>query len=306
MWIHDYGVDLCKKLFKNYKNIIVKGLSEKEKKYKPNLWARSPYVHNITNLSCHMVEHGFYTIVHRSVDNHHKNYLKLDPINVSHLNLPEKYIVVTTGFTSETREWLPESVNGVTDYIIQKGYTPVYLGKSYTHSYDNFGIKGNFKADYSRGINLIDKTTLFEAHSIMDGSAATLGLDNGLCHLGALGKTKLVIGFTTVDPNHRLPYRDGIMGKDCYVVTPTKEELACIHCQSNMNFADTKHCFTKCYYNDFACLKLMTADKWIEQLEKALAKPVLTPAEKSEAAYHQILRTQELNKKLKELGVSIK
>lgn len=301
LWIHDYGVPLCKKAFQDYPNIIIRGLSEADKKYKPNLYARSPYAHKISNLSAHLVDHGFYTIVHRTVEDKYKNYIQIEPIDVSHFNLPPKYIVITTGFTSETREWIPESVDGVTDYVIKKGYTPVYIGKSYTHSYGQFGITGNFKADYSRGINLIDKTNLFEAHSIMDGSACTLGLDNGLIHLAAMGKAKLVIGFTTVDPLHRLPYRDGIMGKDCYVVTPTKEELACIHCQSNMTFADTKHCFTKCFYKDYKCLQLMTADRWIEQIKTALAPK--TPEEKAEAAYQQILQTQEINRKLKELGI---
>ena len=37
-------------------------------------------------------------------------------------NLPEKYVVITTGFTSKTREWSPESVNGVVDYIDYETY----------------------------------------------------------------------------------------------------------------------------------------------------------------------------------------
>lgn len=271
MWCHDYGVELAKKCFKKYgQRIIIRGLSEQQKKFNQTFYARSPYLHKISNLACHLVDHGFYTLLNKQVENRYKNYIQLEPIDISKFKLPEKYVVVTTGYTSDTRQWLPEYVKEVSDYIIQKGYTPVYLGKSYTQATQTEGIKGSFKADYSNGINLIDKTNLFEAHSIMDGSVAVLGLDNGLCHLAAMSKAKIVIGFTTVDPLHRLPYRDGIMGKDCYVVTPTKEELACIHCQSNHNFADQSHDFRFCFYKDYKCLQLLNSEKWIQQLEKIL------------------------------------
>jgi len=268
-WTHDYAVEIIEKCFENYNNLKTLKLSN-NKEYKENLLTRSPNGHKISNLSCHLTDHAFLTIIGGSVKDHHKNYIQMEPIDVSNFNLPEKYVVVTTGFTSNTREWMPESVNGVTEYILSKGYTPVYLGKSYTLSYGNIGITGNFKADYSKGISLIDKTTLLEAHSIMNGSAAVLGLDNGLIHLAGMGKAPIVAGFTTVDPQHRLPYRNDKLGDNCYVVTPTKEELACIHCQSNMTFADQTHCFTTCFYNDYKCIQLMTADKWIKELEKIL------------------------------------
>lgn len=270
MWTHDYGVELCQKAFSGYENISIKGMSRQKEEYNDKLLTRTPYGHSVSNLSSHMVDHGFYTIAHRTVENKYKNYIQLDPIDISKFNLPEKYIVITTGFTSQAREWLPEHVNKVSEYIINKGYTPVYLGKGYTPAYLHVGITGIFKADYSNGINLIDKTDLFEAHAIMANSAAVMGLDNGLIHLAAMSKAKIVAGFTTVDPLHRLPYRDDVMGKDCFVVYPTKEELGCIGCQSNMNFPPLNHDFKNCFYKDYKCLSLMTADKWIEQLEKAL------------------------------------
>lgn len=301
LWCHDYFVELAKKCFKDRKNIVIRGLSDYKTKYKQNQQARSPYAHKTQNLACHLTDHAFFTLTYSQVENKHKNYIQIEPIDVTSFQLPEKYICITTGFTSMSREWLPESVNGVTDYIIQKGYTPVYLGKGYTHSYQNIGITGNFKADYSRGVNLIDKTTLLEAHAIMNSSKAVLGLDNGLLHLAGMGKAPIVAGFTTVLPEHRLPYREGKLGHNCFVVVP--KELECFGCQSNMTFADSTHSFTDCFYKDYKCLSLMTADKWIAQLEKAL-NPPLTPQQKAEEAYQTILRTQELNQKLKELGIT--
>lgn len=261
---------MAEKVFKEYKNISITGLSEQKEKYDASLYARSPYAHKISNLSWHITDHAFATIVGRQVEDKHKNYIQLDPIDVSSFNLPEKYAVITTGYTSKTREWLPEHVNGVTTYLLSLGITPVYLGKSYTRSYLNTGITGNFRANYNNGLNLIDKTDLFEAHAIMDGAICTLGLDNGLMHLNSLGKAPGIWGFTTVDPLHRLPYRNDKLGENCYTVVPTKEELKCIGCQSNMNFIDTDHSFTECAYGDFVCLTKMTADKWITQINKVV------------------------------------
>ena len=268
LWCHDYGYALCQKVFEEYPHCKVFPLSEADKKYDNTRITRSPYAHKISNLSCHLVDHGFYTIVHTSVEDKYKNYIQMEPIDVSEFKLPDPYVVITTGFTSNTREWLPESVNGVTDYCISKGYTPVYLGKSYVPTGAQHVIAGTFKSDYTKGINLIDKTDLFQAHGIMANAKVVLGLDNGLCHLAGMSKVPIVMGFTTVEPRHRLPYRNDQLGWNCYPVYP--KELACIGCQSNMNFADTTHDFTRCFYKDYKCLSLMTADKWIHELEKIL------------------------------------
>lgn len=270
LFVHDYGTDLCKKVFENYKNIKVRGMSQYKKEADESLPTRSPHAHKITNLSSNMVDQAFLTIVGTIPEDKYKNYIQLEPIDVSHFNIPEKFAVVTTGFTSPSREWKAQSVNETADYLISKGITPVFLGKSYTQAYKDMGITGNFKADYEKKgtINLIDKTDLFQAHGIMNGAVVTLGLDNGLMHLNSMGKGKAIWGFTTVRPEHRLPYKNGEMGKDCLVVSPTKEELACAFCQSDMNFANTKHCFTTCFYSDYVCLDLMTSERWIIKLKE--------------------------------------
>ena len=266
LWLHDYAKPLCEKLFSHYGNVTVTGLSEQKEKYQNDLPARSPYVHRITNLSSHLTDQAFLTIAGKSVEDKYKNYIQLDPIDVSEFNLPEKYVVVTTGYTSDTRIWKAESVNETCDYIISKGYTPVFLGKTYTKSYFDTGIVGKFEADYTKGINLIDKTDLFQAHAIMANSTCTIGLDNGLLHLACMSDVPVVYGFTTVNPEHRLPYRNDKIGHNCFVVMPTKEELKCIGCQSNMTFVDSSHDFRRCFYSDYLCLDLMSSNKFFKYL----------------------------------------
>lgn len=306
LYVHQYGVELCKKLLP-YENLVIASIDDANIIYNDKLPGRSPDRGNVGNLSMHMTHHAFMTLAHREVEDKYKNYLKLEPIDITHLNIPDKAVVITTGFTSNTREWDAQSVNETVDYLLARGYTPVFLGKSYTHAYKNDGIVGNFKADYDKAgtINLIDKTNLFEAHAIMHKSGMVLGLDNGLLHLAALSEeTKLIYGFTTVLPEHRLPYRKDEMGYKCFVVAPTKEELRCIGCQSTYTFAPPTHDFRDCFYTDYACIKLMKSNKWIDAFNKAVAAK--TPQEKAEQAYKQIQSTQELNNKLKELGISVK
>lgn len=268
LWTHDYAVDLCKKLFGHHTNLTIRGLSESTKKYKQELPARSPYAHRVGNLASHLTEHAFYTMLGRAVEDEHKNYIQMEPIDVSSFQLPEKYIVVTTGFTSNTRVWPAQSINETCDYIISKGYTPVFLGKSFTTAYKDTGIKGNFDADYTKGISLIDKTSLFEAHAIMANSKCVIGCDNGLLHLSAMTNVPIIYAFTTVLKEHRMPYRNNIKGWNVYPIE--NKQLECFGCQSNMSFADTKFSFTNCFYKDYKCVELLTSDKFIKEIEKIL------------------------------------
>lgn len=270
LWVHNYAKDLCQTVFSSYTNIDINCMSDMKKYYKDDLPCRSPYIHKITNLASNMVEHGFYTLAGTSVEDKYKDYIQLEPISITHFNLPEKYVVVTTGYTSKVRAWSAKSIDETVDYILSKGLTPVFLGKSNTPASDKETIIGNFEADYTKPgtINLINKTNLFEAHAIMNNAEVTMGLDNGLLHLCGMGKGKAIWGFTTVLPSHRLPFKNGIQGQDCLIVMPTEEELRCIGCQSKFNFAPASHCFTTCFYKDYKCLDLMTSDRWIEQLKK--------------------------------------
>lgn len=271
---HDYFVPLAQKVFSKYgERINIVGLSDAKEgtNYDETLQARSPYAHKISNLSWHITDHAFATLVGRDVENEHKNYLQMEPIDVSNFNLPSKYVVVTTGYTSKTRIWNKKSIEETCDYIVSKGYTPVYLGKSFTEAYNGNGITGTFDGDYSRGISLLDKTSIFEAHAIIANSKCIVGVDNGLCpHLAGMTSVPIVVGFTSVLEEHRLPYRENVRGFNCYPVTISKKELGCIGCQSNFNFASPDFSFTECAYKDFLCVEILTSDKFIKQLEKIL------------------------------------
>lgn len=268
LWIHDYAVPLCKKAFEKYKNITVYSLKEYDQKFNKNLYGRSPYAHRIGNLAWHMTDHAFATIVGKQVEAKDKNYIQIDPIDVSNFNLPPKYFVVTTGFTSKARRWRRESISEVCEYITSIGYTPVFLGRSFTEAYNGEGIVGNFDVDLSKGISLLDQTTLLEAHGIMANAKTVIGVDNGLIHLACLSEVPVICAFTSVLKNHRMPFRKNELGWNFYAIE--NEELKCHGCQSKMSFPPIDFDFRNCFYDDYKCVDLLTSDKFIEQIKKVL------------------------------------
>lgn len=200
-----------------------------------------------------------------------------------------RYVVVTTGYTAPTRRWKETEVNVFCKRIKEHGLTPVFLGKKA----NELGIKHkNIKneegttldaefqegVDYSVGIDLRDKTTLIEAANIMRHAKAVVGLDNGLLHLSATTNVPSVWGFTSVQPGHRLPYRDGKMGKDMVVIAQP-QSLGCRYCQSKMHYI-YGHDYRKCFYQSeknydskkiqplpYQCLDYMKAESFVKALE---------------------------------------
>jgi len=271
VWVPDYALDLCKNLLPR---VIINPFSKGHKKYQHNLPARRAEQPTINTLGSHLTESAFYNILNKPVDNKYKNYLSLDitKININKFNLPKKYVVITTGYTTKVRELLPKYINEISSFVREKGYEIVFLGNEKADvGMQNMSIKGNFDEtiDYSVGLNLINKTSILEAGKIINGSKAIVGLDNGLLHLAACTDIPIVGGFTTVHPVLRMPYRHDKLGWNYYPVSLTNEILECNNCQSSWNFV-FDHDFATCYYKDNKCCELLSSNKYIEELKKIL------------------------------------
>lgn len=269
LWTHTYFKDYAKNCLRDT-NVIVRGWDE-EKKFKERL-TRMTGKHLFTNMASHMTKHAFYTLVNTEPDIEHLNYLKpdLSKVNLIKFNLPKNYVVVCTGFTAPVREFLPQHVNAVTSYIKSKGYDVVFLGQKTTETGVKHIIKGTFsdEINFNVGLNLVDKTDLFEATKIIAESKCIVGLDCGLLHVAGCTDAPIVGGFTTVKPAHRMPVRNNTLGWNYFPVVPP-ESLACRFCQSNMTFTHGKD-FKLCYYDDYLCVKQLTSELYVEQLEKVL------------------------------------
>lgn len=273
LWVPDFAFELTKRSLPNDINRLVIRPHSMSHKYNDKFYGRCVGKHIHTNLGTHQTKHAFSTLVNTEVELDEMNYLSVDTkdVDVSKFNLPAKYIVMSTGFTSPVREFLPKHVNKVSEYIVSKGYSPIFLGRTESSNGAGHIIKGQFKEDinYSLGINIIDKTSLLETHKIISGAKTIVGLDNGLLHLAGTTEIPIVGGFTTVAKEHRMPIRHGEIGWNFYPVEVSKEKLACIGCQSNFQFT-YNHNFTSCFYDDYACLELLNSDLYIEQLEKII------------------------------------
>lgn len=274
VWIPDFFYDFAKSCLKGTEDRIVLGKwSQGAKGFQTGYQTISFKNNHYNNLAQHMTEHAFHLICNTVPDDlNDYNYLKpdLSKTDISKFNLPENYVVITTGYTAKVRQFLPEHVNKISQYVISKGYVPVFLGKYDTHSGLHHVIKGEFniEIDYTVGINLIDKTDLFQATLICQNSKAVVGLDNGILHLAGCTDVHIVGGFTTVKPEHRMPYRNGVKGIDYSPVVPP-QSLECRFCQSNWNFTFDQN-FTECRYEDFKCVKELSSDLYIEKLEEIL------------------------------------
>lgn len=269
-WVPDYFVDFAKRSLP--KDVITRSYTDAKTKYNTHLPGRAFSVHIHTNLSTHMTDHAFSILCNKNVEPEVKNYLKPDTsdINLFKFHLPEKFVVITTGFTAEVREMRPDIINTIVSYIKSKGYEVVFLGKEETFNGVKHIIKGTFKAeiDFTQGLNLINKTNLLESHAVISKAKTIVGLDNGLLHVAGCTDIPIVGGYTTVEPKYRMPYRNNVLGWNYYPVVPP-ESLNCRFCQSNWTFT-YEHDFKTCYYKDYECTKQLSANRYIEQLEKIL------------------------------------
>jgi ADP-heptose:LPS heptosyltransferase len=266
----------------NYLVTVAKRCLPKSKKYKVMSFTEATLLPNdlpvksfsriaYTNLSTHMTDHAFRVIVNTDVEDKYKNYLPISTksVSITRFEIPEKTVIIPTGYTAKVREMKAEITNDIIDFIVEKGYTPVFLGKDETDAGSGHTIKGTFSTEinFDKGIDLRNQTSMLETIKIIQESSGIVGLDNGLLHLAGTTDIPIVGGFTTVKPEHRLPYRNDILGDNYYPVVV--EDLPCNFCQSNMLFT-FKHNFTKCIYGDYKCCDLLSSDKYIEQLDLIL------------------------------------
>lgn len=277
VWLPDFLKDFAINVLPG--DTEVKGMSEMRGQYDPNRTTKTTkWDGNTSPMKIHLVDYAFLRLCDENPTMEHKNSLIVDMSKIPHkdFNLPENYVVFTTGFTADVREWPAAEINKTADFVISQGLTPVYLGQTTTKTGVLNNIKGTFKEeiDFSKGLNLIDKTSLLEAAYVMNSSRAVLGVDNGLIHVAGCTKAPIIAGFTTVSSKIRLPIRNDILGYNCYSVIPD-EDLSCKFCQERTNFL-YGHDYRNCLYKELpkrnACTTQMTGQKFIAELTKVLTR----------------------------------
>lgn len=216
----------------------------------------------LSSMGLHLIHHAYLSLIGEIPDD--ASYIKM-PIGPREQS--GDYVIITTGYTANVREWAPSSVNATVNWCLDNGYIPIFLGAKEAKHNDNENIRATFSDEiqWDQGKDLRGKTTLLEALHLMQHAKAVVGVDNGLLHLAGMTDTPIIAGYTSALAKHRMPIRNNIMG---YKVT-TVEPDSCYGCQSLMKF-EFQQDFRVCYHADLKCVKELTADKWVRALNFVL------------------------------------
>lgn len=227
-----------------------------------------------TMLRTHAVDHAYHLLM--DLGNYPpsaRNYLPIRPdeIDITSFALPERYIVITPNATYKVKEMSALTVNEIANHVRERGYEPVFVGNEYT-PYGKHAAKA-IRSASDDGIESIawdlrGQTTLLQAAAIMANADAVCGVDNGLIHVAGCTNVPIVVGYTFVSPEIRLPIRNNEVGYRCQTVVPPAS-LSCRFCSDQMHYL-YGHKFTNCYYEDLACIKSMTSDAFISRLQNVL------------------------------------
>lgn len=191
------------------------------------------------------------------------NYVPLQDVDVSEFGVDfSKAVILISSYRDLTRAWPPESLLETAAYIEKRGYIPVFVGKTDMNMETHLIPKTCLPDKLDIGVDLRNKTNIPQLASIIKQSKAICGLDSGPIHLAGTTATPIICGFTSISPEHRVPYRK--KGKT-YTIVPN---IPCIGCESrwNSHFWNWENCYLK----HIDCCKSMTSDKFIEHLRKIL------------------------------------
>jgi ADP-heptose:LPS heptosyltransferase len=272
--VPDFFIPTINHFFEGRVKVI--GFSDLTQKQQREPWFQTmSFMH--TPRRAHLVDHAMRYICDSDVPMEEKNYLQWDLSKIPLMMRFEKpYVVLCTGYTAEVRSLPAKTINAVADYVNSRGYDVIWLGKREVNRGSNaFMAKTNSEVisasfgedvDYSKGIDLIDKTSLLETAKLIAGAKAIVGADNGLLHVAGGTDTWIIAGFTNQEPKFRLPIRKGQLGYKCRVVDAGP---GCIRCEANCQFMpdfDSR----ECVYKDLECREQLTADRFIKELEQIL------------------------------------
>ncbi|NBO09625.1 MAG: hypothetical protein EBV30_09875, partial [Actinobacteria bacterium] len=167
-----------------------------------------PNVAILTPSRFHLVQYASVGLLARVVPLEKAPYVPLKEVSVTKFGIPfDKAVVLVVTYRDASRMWPGEEIKKTAKAVSEMGLTPVYVGKT--------GAIANWKEHLAKtefeypgfGINLIDKTTLAEMASIMGKSRVVVGMDSGPLHVAMSTNAPVVMGFTNVSPDLRIPYR---------------------------------------------------------------------------------------------------
>lgn len=279
LYAEAYFVEILKNLFPKWPIQPFEALPPKEPDTVPTFIpiSASPalaYICPVSPMGASLMEMGFIYFTQRNGPPTPEDgfYPQLDLTNTNNPIAPYKYrrTAVMIPSAAQVIRQMPAPVfNGIKDFLTDKGFLPVFLGKG--NQSKNINATFDPDCDFSNGVNLLDKTTLLEAAKVISVSHLVVGLDNGLLHLAGMTQTPIVYGHNIIDPKYRTITRAN--GKVVNVIPPKK--VACRFCHSKERFLfdegfNNKNCWVTLKEERPKCVDEMSADSYIQAIEEVL------------------------------------
>lgn len=274
VWVPDYLLDFAKHVLPGQ---TVRPFSKAKSKFRHDVpGMTTEWCTNHTAMRTHPVDYGFHMLSDRHIyDLNQKNYLQVDPtrIKLDKFDLP-KYYAVVQGTAAEPVKTMPvDTLNAISECVIANGLTPVYLGKEENHTgFNDMKAKASIiPADFSKGLNLINKTSILEGCGILAGAKCFVGMDGGLTHMAGCTDVPIISGYTLADPVHLAPIRKGSQTYKFYPVEPDRTV-------ANRYYQTHYSGFMKGDFREFPgwqqVVANLTPDKFLAKLEPLLKNEI--------------------------------
>jgi ADP-heptose:LPS heptosyltransferase len=186
-----------------------------------------------------------------------------------------KYVVFPVGATSDNKLFHASVYGPIMAWCLEHGYRPVIVGTKTSHTHTQ--IDGVLKPVVLREqtdllpqsiffecLDLREKTTLLQLRDVLGHASAVVGVDGGTLHLAGTTDVPIVFASGTTLPKHRYIPRHGSQSFRARYVGP--RDLECYGCQSNWPMTILH--FTKCAYDDNACMTKLHPDDFINGLRE--------------------------------------
>lgn len=274
VWVPDHLLTFFKHFLPN--NVTIRNYTEANKKYNEKLiGVTTKWLPHRTAMRIHPIDHSYISLLDMyPYDTRQRSYprVRAEEIDLSDFDLPEKYVVIVATAAEIVKTMPVETMNSIVDYVKSKGYEVVFVGQEKVDNGREVREIPKLSIDFTKGLNLVNKTSLLELAAIMDKSKAVIGMDGGPIHIAGFSSAPIIAGYTFASPDHLMPIRDGVLGKDVYPIVPP-ESLECRFCQTNWNLLYGTD-FRSCYYgnNDYTCVKNMSFNDFKIEIDKVLCQ----------------------------------
>ena len=286
VWGPSWQHELLDHLLKPYGEFEILDFEDFPKKGADRLdWGGGPVAVNQmafnthTRNRVHMVDFAFNCLLDSQPESMaERNYPTAAPLARPVLSLYDSaagYVVFPVGATSNNKLFKAAVMAPVIKWCRDNGYVPVLVGTKTSHTKLDAGgeltpIVLRDEVDklpaelFAECIDMREKTTLVQLRSLLGHASAVVGVDGGTLHLAGTTDTSIVFMSGTTLPKHRYVARHGNPNYKIRYVGP--RNLQCAGCQSN--WAMSRFDFTKCVYEDNACMDLLDPEDAIAGLKE--------------------------------------